>query len=588
MTSTLVAKPLGQLLLDRGHIQTAQLNRALDEQRRSHHQKLLGEILVELRHCSEDQVAEALAESHGFPFARLTPRLADGKVIGLLPDAFLDGNLALPLFLVDGVLTVALAEPTNVFLIEEIERLTGKTVQVVATTPSDVRSTLAAYRSGDGALAIDASIEDVPADELVVAACAPAQPAPPETRTPQRAEHDIESAPRGSEAERLVRHCLHRAIRAGANGIHIEPDVDHLRIRYRIDGALAEPMRVPLRFHRPIAQWLKSAAGIAPTDSPTSAAGSFRVTAGGRDTELQVSAVPARCGERLVVRILDGQKPSFTFEQLGFSYDMLKRWRRLIARPGGLMLVSGPAFSGHLTTLYSSLESRNSPLVNACTIEQPIRYAIPGVNQFAVDAARGFSTAAALEAVLRQDPDVLMVTDLPDADSAKLAVRVAMEGHLVLTGLHASDAPLALARLQNLGVEPHAIASTVGGILAQRLVRRLCPACREPYNPPASFQRLLDSTDPTSAGAAGAAAPGIIYRAKGCEQCRQTGYSGRVGIFELLVPDDAMIDRLAQGLPLADLRDLARKAGLQPLRADGLAKIKAGITTLDEVARVTA
>jgi type II secretory ATPase GspE/PulE/Tfp pilus assembly ATPase PilB-like protein len=266
-------------------------------------------------------------------------------------------------------------------------------------------------------------------------------------------------------------------------------------------------------------------------------------------------------------------------ERLGFGYDTLKQWRKLIALPNGILLVTGPTGSGKSTTLYASLQELNQPDVNICTVEDPIEYALPGVNQFQVSDKTGFTFANALRALLRQDPDIIMVGEIRDGDTARVATQSALTGHLVLSTLHTNDAPGAITRLYNLGIEPYLVGATVSGVLAQRLVRKLCQVCREPYEPSINEKRQVEKV---------VGSVETLYKAHGCPKCRNRGYSGRIGVYELLVPDDAMFERISQGASLNEIREMSRTAGMKPLRSDGIEKVKAGLTTLDEVYRVTA
>ena len=568
MVATATArKPLGQLLLGRGLIQPAQLERALDEQRRSNHQKLLGEIFVELHQCSEEQVAEALAESYGIPFARVSPKVADPKVISVLPRSFLEEHKVLPLFLVEGVLTVAVPEPANVFLLEEIGRLSGHRVQVVAATVKDITATLKTYLPGERVFVID----DVSPDGVS-----------PDTSGLALIDGGGSAA---TPADKLVSHCLYNAVRQGASEVHIEPACDALRVRYRIDGRLAETMRPPLLMHAPVVERLKAMAGLDPDQRDLPQEGVVRVRIDRRPVDLRVCTLPARGGEKVAVRILESERPALRLEKLGFGYDTLKQWRKLIGRQRGLLLVTGPAGAGKATTLYSVLRELDADALNVGTVEQTIACALPGVSQMEIgDRSAGLTAPAALHALMRQGSDVLMIDTLADAETARLAIEAAMTGHLVLSSLPAPDAPAAVARLLQMGAEPYAVAAALAGVLSQRLVRKLCGACKEAYQPAPSEVKLIEKW---AASASGSGA--TLYRPRGCAKCHDTGYAGRMGVHELLVPDDDLLERIGRGgCTLADLREWARAGGMKSLRADGLEKVKSGITTLDEVYRAAA
>jgi type IV pilus assembly protein PilB len=298
-----------------------------------------------------------------------------------------------------------------------------------------------------------------------------------------------------------------------------------------------------------------------------------------RPIDLRVSTMPGKYGEKVVVRIIDNDRGAVNMEKLGFGYETLKQWRKVINLPNGIVLVTGPTGSGKSTTLYAVLQELNSDDTNICTIEDPIEYAVQGVNQFQVNEKAGFTFANALRALLRQDPDIIMVGEIRDQETAKLATQAALTGHLVLSTLHTNDAPGSITRLFNLGIEPYLVGASLAGILAQRLVRKLCQACKEPYEPNPNEKRQFEKIT-----------GGVeqLFRAKGCPRCRSLGYSGRIGIYELLVPDDTMIERISQAATLNEIRELGKNLGMKTLRQDGLEKVKAGITTLEEVYRATA
>ena len=567
MIATLQRKPLGQLLLSRGLIKQEQLDRALDEQKRSNHQKLLGEILVELRVCTEDQITEALAQAYGVPYARVSPKVADPKVIAALPKEFLEKHQVLPLFLVERVLTVAVPEPANVFLLEEIERLSGFQVQVVAATTRDIKATLQTYLPNDKVFVIDDIIEEVKPEEFTL------------IEAPVQDITNLEQAAGDSPVVKLVNYCIYNAVKDGASDIHIEPGDSNLRIRYRIDGRLMEKLRPPYQMAAAVASRIKIMAGLDISERRLPQDGGIHVMMDKRPIDLRVSTMPGKHGEKVVVRVIDNDKASVNLEKLGFGYETLKQWRKLIALPNGILLVTGPTGSGKSTTLYACLQELNSDDTNICTVEDPVEYALGGINQFQINEKAGFTFPTALRSLLRQDPDILMVGEIRDGETARLATQAALTGHLVLSTLHTNDAPGAITRLYNLGIEPYLVGASVSGVLAQRLVRKLCQACKEPYEPTPNEKRQLDRFTENIE---------TLYKPKGCARCRNLGFAGRIGIYELLVPDDNMIERISQGATLNEIRELARNLGMKTLRQDGVDKVKSGITTLEEVYRATA
>ncbi|HEX8339349.1 MAG TPA: ATPase, T2SS/T4P/T4SS family [Tepidisphaeraceae bacterium] len=567
MIATATRKPLGQLLLDRGIIAPEQLQRALDEQRHSSGQKLLGEIIVERGMATEEQICEALADTYGVPFARVTPRVADPKAIGLLSKEFLEQHTVLPLFNVEGVLTVACAEPANVFLAEEIERITGKDVQLVAATAKDIRATLQTYLPDDKVFVIDDIIDEVRPEDF--------------TLLEQKKIEDIadlEQAAGDSPVVKLVNYCVYNAVKDGASDIHIEPGDGVLRVRYRIDGHLVEKLRPPHQMGAALSSRIKIMAGLDIAERRVAQDGGIHVMMDRRPIDLRVSTMPGRFGEKVVIRVIDNDKASVNLEKLGFGYETLKEWRKLLALPNGIILVTGPTGSGKSTTLYACLQEINDDDINICTVEDPIEYNLRGINQFQINDKAGFTFTSALRALLRQDPDVMMIGEIRDGETARLATQAALTGHLIFSTLHTNDAPGAITRLYNLGIEPYLVGATVVGVLAQRLVRKLCSHCREEYEPTPNEKRQIERF---------AGPVEKLFKPKGCNKCRHLGYAGRVGVYELFVPDDATIEKISSGATLNDVRQAAAAAGMRSLRIDGLEKVKAGITTLDEVYRVT-
>jgi type IV pilus assembly protein PilB len=568
MIATATRKPLGQLLLTSGLIKPEQLERALEEQKRSNHQKLLGEVLVELGFCTEESITESLAQSYGVPFARISPRVCDPKAIPILPKEFLEKHQVLPLFLVDGTLTVAVSEPANVFLLEEIERLSGYLVQLVAATSRDIKATLQTYLPNDKIFVIDDIIEDVRPEDFTYIEAAKVEDIA-----------NLEAMAGDSPVIKLVNYCIYNAVKEGASDIHMEPGDNILRVRYRIDGRLAERLRPPFQMHAAVTSRIKIMAGLDISERRLPQDGGIHVMMDKRPIDLRVSTMPGKHGEKVVIRVIDNDKASVNLEKLGFGYETLKQWRKLISLPNGIVLVTGPTGSGKSTTLYACLQELNRDDVNICTVEDPVEYNLSGINQFQVNEKAGFNFASALRSLLRQDPDILMIGEIRDGETARLATQAALTGHLVLSTLHTNDAPSSITRLYNLGIEPYLVGATVAGVLAQRLVRKLCQACREAYEPSLTEKRQMEKF---------AGSVETLYRAKGCPRCRNLGYAGRIGIYELFVPDDLMFDRISQGANLNELREMSLKQGMATLRSDGIEKVKAGITTLEEIYRVTA
>jgi type IV pilus assembly protein PilB len=558
---------LGELLVARNIITPKQLNDALEHQREKGHRRLLGETLVELGFVTDHDVMEAVAESYGIPFARDIARIADPRCLEVLPREYLLEHLVLPMYLVRDVLTVAVAEPANLYLFEEIRRRTGKTVQIVATTAGEIRAALDAYVPAANVFVIDEIVGDVDEQSFSVVEREVAEI------------EDLREVAGHSPVVKMVNWLLWNAVHEGASDIHVEPGDRRLRVRFRIDGRLFEKVDPPWQMAAAISSRIKIMAGLDISERRVPQDGDIHVMLEGRPIDLRVSTMPARHGEKVVIRIIDSRASLVPLERLGMNERILSAWRGVIARPNGIALVTGPTGSGKSTTLYSVLASLNAADCNISTVEDPVEATLAGVNQFQVNDKAGFTFAGALRALLRQDPDVLMVGEIRDGETAGTAVQAALTGHLVFSTLHTNDSISAMTRLVNLGIEPYLVAAVVRGVLAQRLVRRICPHCREHFEPDALVRAEIE---------AAAGSVEHFARGAGCARCRGSGFSGRLGVFELLVPDEHFIAAIARGAVLQELSAIARAAGHLPMRHDGLEKVRLGQTTFEEVVLATA
>ena len=557
---------VGDILLAKEIISTEDLSQALEQQKLSDRSVLIGEILVGMGACTEEQIVEATAESCGLPFTRMNPKLADPKVVELLPRDFLEQYVVLPLFKVGNVLTVAVSEPTNFFVTEEIAHRLNCQVQAVVAPESDIRTMLQAHLPSANVFVIDEIIEEVGDEDLTV--------------IKQQVEDivDLEQAASESPVVKLVNYLLYHAVREGASDIHIEPSERSLRVRYRVDGRLYEKVHVPLRLHPAVISRVKIMSNLDVSERRLPQDGGIHVMLQSRPVDLRVSTMTGKYGEKAVIRIIDNQRVLMSVEKLGFSYETLTQFRKQIANPSGIILVTGPTGSGKTSTLYSALQEMEAEAKNICTIEDPIEYNLPTINQFQVNSKIDFDFAVALRALLRQDPDVIMVGEVRDHVTATTAVQAALTGHLVLSTLHTMDAPSAVTRLINIGIEPYLIAAALSAVLAQRLVRKICPSCKEAKEPPENVKMVFESLGSPITK---------IYWGKGCSKCRHSGFSGRIGVFELLVPDSNMRDLITRNEPLSVLREAAREQNMVTLRQDGWAKVKSGITTFEEILSAT-
>ncbi len=557
---------LGQLLLSRGVVTEEQIEKALAEQKEKGHHKLLGELLVEMNYCSENQIASALAEAYGVPYAQVGPKICDPKILEILPRDFLEEHIVLPLFNVYDVLTIAVSEPTNVFLLDEIERISGCKIQVVCSTAKDIKSTLQIHLPAANVFVIDDIIDDEGLEDFTLI----------EKYTTDIS--SLEEVAGQSPVVRLVNYLLYNAVQENGSDIHIEPDEKKLRIRYRVDGRLYERICPPYQMHSAIVSRVKIMAELDIAQRRLPQDGGIHVLVEGRPIDLRVSVMPGNFGEKVVIRIIDPQKVLFNLESLGFTYENLQQFRQVIHSPNGIVLVTGPTGSGKNTTLYAALAELNSEQVNICTVEDPVECNMAGINQFQVSETAGFKFSTALRSLLRQDPDIIMVGEIRDEATANIAVQAALTGHLVLSTLHTNDAPGAVTRLMDLSVAPYLVSASLIAVLAQRLVRKICSNCKTEYEPSASVKRIVEELGGKVAK---------FYRGVGCRKCRNTGYVGRIAIHELLVPNEEINEMINERASLKDLRHKALEIGMVPLQLDGIEKVKSGIISIEEALRIT-
>jgi type IV pilus assembly protein PilB len=556
---------LGNILVEKGILSIERLQEALDLQKRAGGGKLLGEILVEREFCTEDQVIECLAQVYALPYAKLEPRLADPKIVDVLPREYIEKNLVFPLFKIRGVLTIALSEPTNLFLLDEMSRATNLQVQVVCASPKDIRRMITTLPDSK-TFVIDDIIDDHSQADVTLI----------ETTI-----DDISDATEiagQSPVIRLVNYIIYNAVKEGASDIHIEPAERCLRVRYRIDGRLYKSLEVPLNLGSAVTSRIKIMAALDISERRLPQDGRVHVMLDGRKVDLRISTFPGNRGEKTVIRVLDTRSVSLNLRDLGFAEDVLEPLQSGIRAPNGIILVTGPTGSGKSTTLYAALNEIASMENNICTVEDPIEYHLSLINQFQVQERVGLTFSKALRTLLRQDPDVIMVGEVRDEETARTAIQAALTGHLVLSTLHTNDSPSAITRLVNIGVEPYLISAALNVILAQRLVRRICPKCRTPYELPRPLRKTLERMGHGM---------DVFYKGAGCKRCRNTGYSGRVGVHELLLVDDQLRDAIVADASVTVLRRIGLENGMVTLRKDGFRKVREGLTTVEEVIQIT-
>jgi type IV pilus assembly protein PilB len=581
-----VRKKLGECLIQAGLITEEDLDLALAEHQRT--RERLGVVLVRMNLATEKQIAKALAYQLGFAYVSLTDSPPDPTAVTLIPKEVALRCACIAIHLEKQLLTVAMADPLLFSLVQDLEFQTGRRIkQVVATRAEIIEAIQTCYpdralvRAGSG----DLAVQGQPRTQTVASPVADAFDSG--ASLVKRPEDDvfepIVGLPQSSEAAPiidLVDLLVKSAIRSHASDVHIEPLEKGVLVRHRLDGLLKEVMDLPRWVHEGLIARLKIMAGMDIAEKRLPQDGRLRVAAeDGSDVDFRVSTLRTLFGEKIVLRVLDHRKGVSPLEELGMSAGALEEFRQFLRHQHGMILVVGPTGSGKTTTLSSAVGALQSEKTNIITVEDPIEYQLPGVNQTQVNEKVKLTFSSALRSILRQDPDVILVGEIRDAETARIAMQAAQTGHLVLSTLHTDDAPSTVTRLTDIGVEPYVIASAVIGVVAQRLVRRLCPHCRRQYTPPPETLRALNISE-VDAGSL------PFHRAVGCDQCNHTGYRGRIGIYEVMRVGDKLRRAIAQGAAEDALRDAALSAGMMSLGEDGLAKVKNGITTADELLRV--
>ncbi len=559
-------KSVEQLLLDRGYIKEEQLLQARNVQRQTPG-KSLAQILLTMSAATEQQVVSCQAETLGLAFENLDKSKIDLKAFELLPVEYIRQHQVIAIGFDEDAVIVAVAEPTNVFLIDEVKRKIKREVKLIVTLASDINRVVEQIAAGDTDIRVDEIIKDMAEDDVQVVK---------ETEIDDVT--DLEKAGSESPVIRFVNYVIFDAVKQGASDIHIEPKEKALKVRYRIDGVLFEAMNPPHTMGAAITSRLKIMANLDISERRLPQDGRIRAVVHDRKIDLRMSTLPTVNGEKVVMRILDNRSINVKLEDLGFSDNAYTIWKNQVDQPHGILLVTGPTGSGKTTTLYSSLRQMDAQKLNISTVEDPVEYHLGSVNQTQTHEKIGMTFAKALKALLRQDPDVVMLGEIRDQETASIAVQAALTGHLVLSTLHTNDAPSSVTRLINVGVEPYLISAALNAVLAQRLVRKICPSCKEQIDPTDEMKEFLQLQGFPSEK---------IWKGKGCDRCRKTGYAGRLGIYEMMVMDDAMRDIVTRNPDVNQLRKLCRERGLVTLREDGFNKAMNGLTTVDEVIRVT-
>jgi type IV pilus assembly protein PilB len=586
---------IGELLLKEKRITPDQLQQALNHQKANGGK--LGFNLVQMGFVKDEEITALLSKQYGVPSINLTQFEIDLAVIKLIPPETAQKYQIVPLSRAGGTRTTAMTDPTNVFAMDDIKFMTGYNVEPVVASETAVVEAIQRYypmgaKPAKGAAAAPSVAPSGPSTlEMASKGLEELQASLDENADVEVLEElqEISAdalAKQGEEAPvvRLVNVVLMSAIQKGASDIHIEPYEKELRVRYRIDGILYNIMAPPMKFRDAISSRIKimSKLDIAEKRLPQDGRIKIRFQDNGTQKEIdfRVSVLPTLFGEKIVMRLLDKDKLMLDMTRLGFEQESLTKFENAILRPWGMVLVTGPTGSGKTNTLYSSIAKVNTPETNIMTAEDPVEFNLAGVNQVQVRENIGLNFAAALRSFLRQDPNIILVGEIRDFETAEIAVKAALTGHLVLSTLHTNDAPSTINRLMNMGIEPFLVASSVHLICAQRLVRRVCANCKEPspHAPPALIQAGFTPEDANSV---------VPMKGKGCEKCNQTGYKGRVGLYEVMEISEELRELILVGASGLELRRKAVDEGMLTLRASGLRKVKDGVTTIEEVVRET-
>jgi type IV pilus assembly protein PilB len=552
---------IGEVLVSEGRISRQQLDEALVVQRKD--SRGLGRILLDLGYVDEADLARALATRFRLRYVEFAHTDVDREAVDLVDRKVLKRHGVIPLRLENGRLVVAMSDPTDLYAIEDLTMLAGYPVIPAVATSHDIE------RAFDKVFAVGRVaqlIEDVA----------------PETPAEVRADVDLgsETGPDEKPIIRLVTAILQQAVSEGASDIHVEPRLRELAVRFRVDGVLREVTSLPTKLQGGVVARLKVLANLDIAERRLPQDGRFAADLGDRHVDLRVATLPTVHGEKAVLRLLDTASVQLDLATLGFESRDLERYQKVFRRPYGTILVTGPTGSGKSTTLYATLAQLNSPERNVITVEDPVEYRLEGINQIQVNPKAGLTFASGLRSILRGDPDVVMIGEIRDRETAMISVQAALTGHLVLATLHTNNAPAALSRLADMGVEPFLTSSAVDCVIAQRLARRLCERCKRPSElDPAMLSGLGFPFELVSE------AEWRFHAAVGCERCGGCGYRGRVGVYELMVITDEMREMILRRTSAAEIGRAARRAGMVPLREDGLAKAAQGITTIEEILR---
>ncbi len=552
-------KRIGEILRDFDYITKEEFDKALEKQKESTSDKKLGELLVEMGYITEHELIQVLEFQMGIPHANLSEYFLDPALSQYVPENIARRHLTVPLEKKEDVLKVVMSDPTDLVAIDDIERVSGLVVRPLIGGPSEIKEALN-WLYSDDSIDISEFLEEFEGQET-------------EDNNYEEAElrEMVEEAP----IIRLANSIISKAYKRGASDIHVEPEEDYVRVRYRIDGVLSQEMTAPKTSHRALVSRFKIIADLDITEHRVPQDGRIQMSINSRKLDMRVSTLPTIHGEKVVIRLLSRDTSLLDLENLGFTEKNLTTLKDLISKPHGILLLTGPTGSGKSTTLFAGLNHINNPRINLVTIEDPVEYQVEGIYQVQAKPKAGLTFARTLRSILRQDPDVIMVGEMRDEETAEIAVRAALTGHLVFSTLHTNDAVSSVTRLVDMGLPPYLVASSVIGVVAQRLVRELCPDCKEKVELTKAQQKFLGSSEITEA-----------YEARGCKKCGNSGYKGRLALQEIFVLDDEIKELITDNVSENKLFYTAKKNGMNTLKEDGIEKLKAGETDVSELRRI--
>ncbi len=570
MAETPSSARLGELLVREKLITPMQLRRAMEEQRTEGSR--LGHQLTKMGYLDENELTSFLAKQYGVPSINLTDFEIDPEVLKLIPKEVANRHQVIPINRSGSTLMVAMADPSNIYAIDDLKFVTNYNIDVVVASEGAINEALEKYYTASVSFD-DVMIDFVDEEEDLEFA---------EEMEEDINVLDLEKSAGDAPVVKLVNLILLDAIRKNASDIHVEPYEKQLRIRYRVDGVLYEVMKPPFKLRHAITSRLKIMSSLDIAERRLPQDGRIKMKMGrGKEMDFRVSVLPTMWGEKIVLRLLDKSSLQLDMTKLGFEEQALHDFKEALHQPYGMILITGPTGSGKTTTLYSALSELNKTTINLSTAEDPIEYNLFGINQVQMQDSIGLNFAAALRSFLRQDPDVIMVGEIRDFETAEISVKAALTGHMVLSTLHTNDAPSSISRLLNMGIEPFLVASSVNLIGAQRLVRRLCPDCREPVDVP--IETLVEIGVPPEE------TEGFeVQRGAGCRTCNNTGYKGRIAVYEIMVIGEEIREFVLNGASTMELKREAIRQGMKTLRMSALTKLREGFTSLDEVVRATA